>query len=142
MKYYNIEPVADAEMAEYARVDFTRKPRKIIHMHVYVFNYPESDLIQSYPVFLVTNQLKESIEAKNLSGAEFLPCVVEKADQYDDFSPGIPPPLLWCFEPCGKIGDDLIFLSETKFTASERFMDVLKHFSSVGCIIEPSLVLP
>jgi hypothetical protein len=134
MIYYNVEPVADAEIENSSLIDFGLKPRKIIRLKVFLFSYPESDLIQAYPAFLVSAKLKKSIEEANLTGGIFLPCSVIKSDQYDELSEFTELPEMWCLEPVGKVGDDFIFHSGTQITASKRFMDILARHSSIGCV--------
>ena len=134
MKYYNIEPVADAEIGEGSVIDFNSQPRKIIKIQVYLFSHPESDFIQAYPAFLVSGRLRKAVEDANLTGASFLPCVTNKAEQYDELSESPELPEMWCLEPTGSKGDDFIFHSETQITTSERFIEILAHFSSIGCL--------
>lgn len=135
MKYYNIEPVADAELGEDAVIDFTQTPRKIIALHAYAFGYPESDIIQAYPAFLVTDRLKKEIESAKLTGALFLPCKISKSSQYDELSNSVKIPEMWCMEPTGTLGDDIIFFSETRFIVSSRFLEIA-NLSTIGCIIK------
>jgi hypothetical protein len=135
MEYYIVEPVADAELGEQAVISFAETPREIINAHVYLFGYPESDLVQAYPLFLATSRLRAAIENSNIRGAIFLPCKVSKSDQYDELSHTTSIPEMFCLEPMGADGvDDLVYHTETELKASRRFVDLLHSMSHNGCI--------
>jgi len=136
MKYFITEPVADGELGEDAVIDFDQKPRKPVVLHVYLFGYPESDLIQIYPIFLVSTSLKTAMERTGITGALFLPCKVSKSPQYEELSETLLIPEMWCLEPVGEDEvDDLVFHSETEIKTSSRFVELLKYFSKVGCVV-------
>lgn len=136
MKYYLVEPVADAEIGEEADISFAEKPREIRSAHIRRFSAPESDLIQAYPVFVISKRLQAALQSARVTGATYLPCKVSKSDQYDELSTIHEVPEMVCLEPCGRDGaDDVVFYSETKIKVSEHFVQVLECFSSIGCRI-------
>ena len=134
MKYYIVTPAAEAETGEEAIFSSKDNPRKIIFLHVYLVTYPESELIQAYPAFIVTKKLRSAMESTGISGAKFLPCKVSKDPQYDDYSNTPDLPEMFGLEPFGVEDiDDIVFYSGTKIKASDRFVRLLKSLAHDGC---------
>lgn len=137
MKYYIITPATEAETGEEAIFSTGDKPRKIVFLHVYLVNYPESELLQAYPAFLVTRKLRSAMESLGISGVKFLPCKVSKDPQYDDYSFTSDLPEVFGMEPCGVENiNDIVSYNEAEFKASERFVMLLKSFAHDGCRFE------
>lgn len=134
MKYYIVTPAAEAETGEEAIFSSSGHSRKIVFLHVYLVTYPESDLIQAYPAFIVTKKLRLAIESAGISGAKFLPCKVSKDPQYDDYSYTTDLPEMFGLEPDGVENvDDIVSYNEAEFKASDRFVRLLKSFAHDGC---------
>ena len=133
MKYYFVKPAAEAEIGEEATAS-TDYPRKITFYHVYLVNFPESELIQAYPAFLITKKLRSAMESEGITGANYLPCKISKDPQYDDYSNARELPELFGFEPCGAENiDDIVMYDEMEFKASDRFVKLLKSLPHEGC---------
>lgn len=133
MKYYFVQPAAEAEIGDEASAS-EDYPRKITFYHVCLINFPESELIQAYPAFVITKKLRSAMESEGISGANFLPCKVSKDQQYDDYSNYRELLELFGFEPCGVENiDDIVMHNEIEFKASDRFVRLLKSLAHDGC---------
>jgi len=137
MKNYIVTPATEAETGEEAIFSSNDDPRKIIFLHVYLVNYPESELIQAYPAFLVTKMLRSLMESAGISGASFLPCKISKDPQYDDYSYTTELPEMFGLEPFGVENiDDIVPYNETELKASDRFVRLLRSLPHDGCRFE------
>ena len=79
---YVLEPLVAGQLGERTELDSSTHPPGVRYVD-YVLDLPtEEDLIESFPVFLVSEELAGALTAANLTGFRLEDAEVRKSDQY------------------------------------------------------------
>lgn len=88
---YVLEPLVAGELGEGTDLDATKHP-PVVRQVDYVLDLPtDEDLIQSFPVYLVSEELAAALATANLAGFQLDDAHVRPSDQYEVFGGGPPP---------------------------------------------------
>jgi len=85
---YVLDPLVAGQLGERTDLNATTHPPVVRHVD-YVVDLPtDEDLIQSFPVFLVSEDLAGALAAANLTGFRLEDADVRPSDQYGGFGGG------------------------------------------------------
>jgi len=141
--YYQLTPEVAGHLGHVTVID--RSGSTVVARSVeYVFDdWPEDDLIESFPCFIVTDLLKRLIEGAQASGCRFGPVTVSTSEQFDELEKlqSISTPRqLPAFSSLivdGVAGRDDFGISGSRFlVVSERLLQVLKRGKLDNCDVE------
>lgn len=131
-----IDPQVAGELGEGTEMDSSVHPPVVSHLE-YVLDYPGTDdLIQSFPVYLASVELRASLEAAGVRGIEWRDAVVSRGDFYEDYPPADPINYRWLIP--GVPGDDC-WIENLELVVSDRMMDVLRLARINDCEITPKV---
>jgi hypothetical protein len=118
-----LEPLVAGELGDATILDTSTHPPIPIRVQ-YVLDEPsDEDIIESFPVYLVSNALGAALEAAELSGFRLADAETLPSDNYKDLWPDVPhkayrwlqvlgPPTADCW-----IGDDLMLVVSDRMYA-------------------------
>lgn len=132
MQYYIIDPDVPGRLDdETIKAFHSGQPAHIR----YIFEcWPASDIVQSDPVFAVSETLATELLEANLTGFTLKPCESRKGEQFDIASPGSDrlPVYVW-LDVHGSAGiDDFGISEDLMLTISEKALKVLHKFNLEG----------
>jgi len=117
-------------------MDTRRHPPLVHRLHYEFAGWDGDDIVESFPVFIVTEPLARAIADEGLSGVEVDDVKVTKDPQFDQFFPDIArslPEWRW-MRPIGKPHvNDFWQRSDGILIVSERALNVLRRFNIENC---------
>lgn len=138
MKYFLIEPEVAGGLGERTQIDRDVHPPAVISLH-YVFDGWLGDaIVESFPVFLVTDQAQHLLEAAGITGVAFADAEVETSDAFAELHPGKRLPSFAWLRPAGIVGsDDVGTAADGRLVLSARVIDLLGPTGLAHALIEP-----
>ena len=106
----------------------------------YIFEcWPEADVVQTFPIFLVSEKLALALRSAKLTGFELKACESSKGDQFHIASPGYGelPKYFWLDVNGKSEQDDFGISNDLMLRISERVYDLLQNFCVEGAEIDP-----
>lgn len=138
MKYYTIDPDVPGRLAVDTITAFRSGTPELVN---YVFEcWPDSDMVQADPVFLVSDRLASALSAAGLTGFTLKLCFSSKGEQFHIASPGCGPlpTYRWLFVN-GTVGvDDFGISEDLALTISENALGVMRGFNLQGLDMSPA----
>jgi hypothetical protein len=94
--------------------------------------------LESFPIFIVTEEAKNVLRNAKVTGATFGEVEVTKADQFKELYPNRDLPVFVWLQPNGKAGlDDVGTLPDGRLVISRRVIDLLGLAALSHALIEP-----
>ena len=89
MKYYIIKPEVPAGLGRKSIIErATGQSMKIIELHLEFQGWLGDDLMETHPVFYVTEKLKAALQKSKISGIEdFCQAIVTRSDSFVELYP-------------------------------------------------------
>ena len=127
MKYYVVEPEVAGGFGPHSIMNPEVRPPSITHFH-YEFDVWLGDpLLEAVGCFIITEALKNEIEAMNATGVSFSSVEVSKSGQFEDLFPNCQLPHFVWLQVTGQPGkDDFGLSSNNCLVVSERVLTILK----------------
>lgn len=138
MTYFVLEPEVAGSLGENTVLDRTAHPPRVTKLH-YVFDGWLGDpLLESFPAFIVTSDLKARLQEAGLKGAEFESVEISRSEEFMDRHPGRALPEFERLLPTGQAGrDDIGAASDGRLVVSERALGVLRSSEVENALVEP-----
>lgn len=136
--YTILEPEVAGGFGDATVLDSSTHP-PTIHTLEYCFDgWLGDDLLESFPVFIVTQQLQQAIATAQLTGYAFDDVIVTTSDTFDELYPGRElPPFAW-LKVHGQAGrDDFGLAADQRLVVSEQAYAVLRQFQLDNCLTHP-----
>lgn len=128
-----VDPQVAGQLGEGTEMDTSAHP-PVVHRVEYVLDHPGTDdLIQSFPVFLASDSLREDLAAAHVRGITWREAVVSRGDFYGDYPVADPIPYSWLVP--GQRGDDC-WVEGGSLVVSDRMMEVLRGARLSDCIVD------
>lgn len=128
-----LDPQVAGELGEGTDLDTSVHP-PVVNKLEYVLDYPGTDdLIQSFPVFLASDQLVEALNAAEILGITWREATTTQGDFYDEYPDADPINYQWLVP--GQPGDDC-WTEGGELVVSDRMMAVLRDARINDCEIE------
>src|SRR5688572_20150560 len=101
---YFIEPEVSGQLGDKTIIDASLHPPKVERLHFIFYGWLGDDLIECFPIFLITEKLKNTLAVARLTGYEIKDCEIEESDEFKLLQNVILPKFFW-FSIIGKESD-------------------------------------
>jgi len=131
MKKYKIEPEVAGGLGHNTLGNFDIHPPQISHLDYEFDDWLGDELIERFPVFIVSENLAKSLQNSDLTGFEIANCEVSKAGIFEDLHPGglDLPTFFWLKINGNNENDDFLISPDFYLTVSEHALNLLKKFN-------------
>jgi hypothetical protein len=135
MKYYLLEPESPGGFGpDSVFFDVKARPPRIAKFNYEFDIWPRDPLIEAVACYIVTELLREKIEALHPTGVSFGLVEISKSGQFEDLYPNFALPKFVWLQVSGKAGQDDFGLSTThSLVVSERVLSLLKEAGMSHC---------
>ena len=133
---YVVEPEVSGQLGERTILDNSIHPPIVSHLHFIFYGWLGDDLIGCFPVFLITEKLKELIVIHDLTGYQIKECEVEVSDEFILLQPGVDLPKFYWFQVNGKGSADFN-IARNQLLISNRAYTFLEQFNLNNAIVQP-----
>lgn len=129
MDRFFIEPEVSGELGHETDMDTSVHPPIITSLHFIFTGWLGDDIIECFPIYLVTENLGKSLKDNNIKGFELKSIKVEKSRTFTDLQPDISlPKFYWLdIDTSGSEGDFKI--KDNILTVSNKVLNILKRFN-------------
>jgi hypothetical protein len=134
---YILEPEVSGQLGEKTVIDTSVHPPIVTHLHFVFYGWLGDDLIECFPVFLITERLKLKLVEANLTGYQVKDCEVEVSDEFILLQPDVTLPGFYWFVVNGKDHDDFT-ISKNKLRISDQAYSILNQFNLTNAIVAKS----
>ena len=137
VKYLTIRPEVAGSFGDYTIMDTKTHPPKIERLHYVFEGWLGDDIVEGFPVFLISKNLYELLKKTNFTGYKVDSCRVTMSQNFVEFySHKKLPPFYW-FKITGKKRESDFWVSEKNdLMASEKAIETLKQANINHCDIE------
>lgn len=144
MKFYKLQPEVAGEIGESSKIEYENgKIKKIIFLE-YLFNdWLGGELLSTHPCHIVTENLKEDINANNLTGIQFQKIKKSFSDEYVELNNSTDIPEFvqivcnnFYEEKKDNALQDFYVNRYKELIVSERALKVIKKHTLNNCLIE------
>lgn len=132
-KEYILMPEVPGELGENTLLDNSEHPPKVLALHFICKNWLGDDLIECFPVFLVSNRLRLALQNSDLKGCAFRESE-QSIDHYvhEAFQPARPiPNFHWLM--LEKKQSDFYIGANNNLVVSGKAFSLLQQFNIVYC---------
>jgi len=124
---YLIRAYVPGDLGSGTDLDTSVHPPRVNRLHLVFDTWEGDDLVECFPVFLVTERLAEAIDTSGLTGATWARAKTEKSEQALEFFTWTLPE--WRWMQLGNDQDaDLWLDASAGLHVSDRALDVLRAF--------------
>lgn len=135
--YYRIEPEVAGGWGEETEADTTCHPPKITSLVFEFESWLGDSIVTSFPCYLVTEDLAQSLNRANLDGYELANCTIIKSDTFNELYPNKKLPDFVWLQVVGKAGvGDFGIDKDLKLVVSSAAHSVLQEHFLNDCEIE------
>jgi hypothetical protein len=136
MTSYLLRPEVAGELGADTEMDISVHPPQVRRMHYVFSGWAGSDIVESFPSFIVTTRLAEALREAELSGFELDEVKISSDEQFESFSPeqaaGMPS-WNWLRITGDEVAVDFWQDGKAQLHVSDRAMRVLERFNLVEC---------
>ena len=134
--HYVLEPEVSGELGKKTIINTDKWPPVVFHLHFIFKGWMGDDLIECFPVFMITEVLKMNLDKSNLSGFQIENCEVDISDEMKLLQPDITPPIIFWLKVSGEENKDDFFIdNKNKLCISEKAFTLLTNFHLNYCEI-------
>lgn len=131
--YIIIEPEVAGGLGTETRMDNSIHPPEIFELHYEFDGWLGSDIIESFPCYVVTEKLKKGIEDTKLSGVIFKDLKVTKSDNFIELHPKVVLPKFYWMQVSGSVAvDDFGISKDFLLVVSIKAFELLKKYNTNG----------
>jgi hypothetical protein len=134
---YFIEPEVSGQLGEKTVLDTSIHPPIVKRLHFVFYGWLGDDIIECFPVFLITEKLKSSLQEAGLTGYQISNCEIELSEEFEMLQPETILPNFYWFKVTGKDQDDFK-IYKNKLTVSDFAYSILNQFNLKNAVIEIS----
>ncbi|REC41604.1 hypothetical protein [Chryseobacterium pennipullorum] len=128
--YRLIEPEVAGGLGGKTELDNTYFPPLIKHLHYEFDGWMGNDILESFPCYIVTEQLRSDIESETLTGINFDNVLVSKSETFLELYPNkILPNFFWAKINGESYKDDFFITEKNILAISEKAYSLLKKFN-------------
>lgn len=127
MGFFLIEPEVAGHIGEDTVMDHGTHPPRVIHLHYTFDGWLGDALLESFPVFLITEEAKAALLRIDATGADFDSVKVTLSEQFEELYPGrMLPGFVW-LRVGGTAGlDDAAIAPDGRLVVSARVLEALQ----------------
>lgn len=135
---WSVSPEVAGELGEDTEMDASVHPPEVRRLHHEFHGWLGDDLLESFPIFLVTARLAEALRSSELTGWQLAPAKLTTSGEFEDLYPGRQlPEFLW-LQVGRDATADLAISREHRLEVSQRALDLLRRFQIDNAIVEPA----
>ena len=125
-KTYILEPEVPGGLGPRNQMDRTVHPPRVQALHFVFDGWLGDQLVESFPCYLVTPDLAESLSAAGVTGFDLAEAEVETSDQFKEMYPNRSiPPFKW-LRVVGVAGEsDIYITSDNRLAGSQKVVDAI-----------------
>lgn len=137
MKYYTLSPEVAGELGEHTEMDTSVHPPVITRLHYEFSDWLGDELVESFPVFLISTALGEEVTRAGLSGFVLADAETSVSEDAEELLGGETIPEFRWLKITGRPAvDDFGQTEQARLVVSERALEVLRRGSLNNCDIE------
>ncbi len=131
---YCIEPEVSGQLGPRTIITHTSHPPTVTHLHFIFYGWLGDDLIECFPVFLVSESLAQSLRDSSLRGYNIKECEIELSEEFLMMQPNIKLPNFYWLQITGMNLDDF-YIYNKKLAVSELAFSILSKFNLSNAVI-------
>lgn len=135
MATYCLEPEVPGRLGKEIIMDVTEHPPIVASLHVVFDGWLGDDLLEIFPIYLVSGKLCKDLEYSDLTGFEIRNCKMEVSEQFRELQPTTEVPLFKWLYIGNRNHDDFFLSSDNRLCVSDKAMSYLKQFNLQYCDI-------
>ncbi len=135
--FYYIEPEVAGSLGDSSDIDTSVHPPKVSKLHYQFDGWLGDDLLETFPCYIVTEQMRQQIELNNLTGAKFDSVMISVSDQFQEMYPNKILPQFFWLKVDGNTGkDDFGIAKDHRLVISKEAFDTMKQLNIENSDIE------
>ena len=139
--FYCLEPEVSGHIGDSAIIDYSVHPPIVSQLHYEFDGWLGDDLIEAFPCYLVSQRLKEALDASNFTGFKFDEVKISKSSEFLELYQERCLPKFYWFKIIGIIDKDDVSLSKNyQLIVSQKFLDFLKKYQIKNADIEEFII--
>lgn len=136
MQHFLLEPEVAGGLGPRTVMDRSIHPPRVDQLHYEFDGWLGDCIVESFPVFLVTEVARDALMAACVTGAVFAAAEVTRSKAYDDLHPDRPPPPFVWLKPVGRPGQaDVGTAEDGRLVVSQAAMDVLRQMGLDSALV-------
>ncbi len=135
--FYSLDPEVAGGLGPNTVMDASLHPPIVTKLHYELDGWLGDELLESFPCFIVTENMRQLIESADPSGCSFGEVEVSKSDRFKELYPKRSVPHFFWLKIAGHAGrDDFGISSTNSLVVSQRVLQVMKKGVLEHCAIE------
>lgn len=138
MNYYIVEPEVPGGLGKDTVMDRSVHPPVVSKLHYQFDGWLGDALVESFPIFIVTEQAKRELQSVGASGSTFDDVMVTTSVEFDERYPNQHLPQFAWLKVTGKPGQhDVGTASDGRLVLSEKVLEVLRRIGLSNALVLP-----
>jgi hypothetical protein len=135
--YKYLEPEVAGEIGTDTILDNSVHPPIVTFLHFHFTGWLGDDILETFPCFIMSERLKNSIEEKKIKGISFDFVKVTKSDDFVMTSINEHLPTFYWAKMNGSFGiDDFVIAKDFRLLVSDKAYEVICEFNITNALIE------
>ncbi|TWG93223.1 hypothetical protein L615_006400000050 [Nocardioides sp. J9] len=130
-----LEPEVPGEIGERGELDTSVHPPRVVRFHITLTGWLGDDLLEVFPVYLVTERLASILEESDLSGYALAEADVT-VDEEALIDPSLELPTFRWLQVTGSADDDVSLAEDFRLRLSDRAYELVSRTSLQNCDVE------
>jgi hypothetical protein len=130
---YILEPEVPGELGEQTIIDNSVHPPIVLYLHFVFKGWMGDDLVECFPVFLISGYLSERLSNSDLTGFKINSCKIEYSKEFQILHPKGPIPQFYWLSITGDDKADFFVSKDFRLTVSEKAFLIVKEFRLDFC---------
>ena len=136
--YFYVEPEVSGGLGNETVIDSSTHPPIVSALHYQFHGWLGDEIIESFPCYIVSKSLKESIESHRPTGVSFSAVKISKSEQFLDLYPNKVIPNFYWLKASGKVGfDDFGISDDFRLVVSSKILQSFQKHHFKNADIEP-----
>lgn len=125
MTRYYVEPEVAGEWGVNTEADTTVHPPRISRLHYELSGWLGDDLLETFPCYIVSANLRQSLESSNLTGFEFDNVEVSASPEFVSDTPADRLPKFFWLKITGRADEDFALAANHQLVVSDEALSLL-----------------
>jgi len=134
--FYAVEPEVAGGLGNSTIMDRSVHPPVVHKLHFVFEGWDGDDILETFPCYIVTEKLRNSIEINNFTGYEFADVTVDTSENFKDIYSNVKLPKFYWLKVNGIVcKDDFGISQDNRLVVSESFKKILEDHVTENCEI-------
>lgn len=131
---YILEPEVSGELGDHTIIETRVHPPIVTQLHFIFKGWLGDDLIECFPVYLISERLRQSLTETDLTGYDLENCEIEVSEEMQALHSNTKLPAFFWLKIVGKMVDSDFSMNTTnRLSISEQAYQVLSQFNLSHC---------